>query len=368
VLTSGQFRRCWVIQIFQQLRYIPMLTGIISGRSINNITREDRILKQLIILLSVLILLLPAPGCSEAEEERIKEKEDFQPEEPENFIFVGMINENPGLYKYSIDEKQYFSYWSSPNEKVVELSSSPDHSVSYFLTAGDFGQAGSVPYINGVKLYYINGAGQVSLVEQIGSGLQIISFWDDNYRLVINSVDKKNPAYLIQRKMIYNSFGRKLSDEEVTYDITGQEFPFTTHASFNTISPDGNHKIIVSGKGKFSVNISDRKNQKSFIGTVSFPLNEIIWKYNHVFLSASGPADPEEDDLPELIIYSINRKKIIQRWKGKGIRNFIINGYHIVFDIGIKENSHLIIFDYKSGKIFDEIKADKGSGIRNILF
>jgi archaellum component FlaF (FlaF/FlaG flagellin family) len=76
-------------------------------------------------------------GCSEKKNEAGGNIQSAQKPFTE-FLFVGMVNNNSGLYVYDAERKRIKNIWSAKNEKIIELNYSEDRSSAFFLTAGKF--------------------------------------------------------------------------------------------------------------------------------------------------------------------------------------------------------------------------------------
>jgi len=326
---------------------------------------------------SFIILLLPllvlSCGRKQDEEQEVPVERSF-----DSFIFVGMIQNRPGLYKYNADKSSFSEFWHSKDEKVVELSYQNSYNAAFFLTAVKEGKEGIFPFIKDARLYVISDpASKPVFVKEIGSGLQVFSRWESEtvFRIVLNSWDTKVSTYINQRTFIFNTFGRILREETKTYDITSDGYPRLPASKPDSLSPSGRYGISVKGGKSDSVYLVQRKNNSEYlISKVNKPVNEIVWSDNRnlIFLSTLDvtPANrsifADKPNTSSLYIFSVAEKKIIKKWTGAGNKNFITISDFLIFDDGFGRNSSIYIYNFKEDKIVKQIRITGGCGLRGI--
>ncbi len=329
----------------------------------------------------LLAALLLSCGKNNTADEETSGKKSIVPEVEESveqFVFVGSIQGRPGLYKYTVENKTIKPFWSGRNEKVVELSYSDDMQSAFFLTARGYGKKGAFPFINKVKLYHINpDSMKAKEVENLGSGLQLFSRWEnnDNFKVVINSIDKTVASYVDQRTKVYDKSGKLLVDENKIFDIGKQGYPEPIHPKLNTLSPTGRFQLISNGDKNPSIYLRDLDNNKDvFIVKSSFGLRQIEWTIDDSLLVFSiADITPNNNTLynkmpqtSKLILYDVVNHKIIKEWEGGGVKNFYLTKKLLIFDDGFSNNSSIKIYDYKKQKLLDTIEINGGCGLRNI--
>jgi hypothetical protein len=326
-----------------------------------------------LILIIILILSLSSVSCNDKEKDK-KEIKYNSEDDISSFLFAGMINENPGIYKYNFSASNYKEFWSAENEKVVELSYSENKKNIFFVTAKGFGKSGAFPFINDVKLYVINPeSGNAGFVEELGSGLQVFTQWKDenNFRIIINSFDKTKFNFINHRSMLFNIYGKKLEDKTQIYDITKQGYPQLPEKEINLTSPDKKYTVKENKDDSAAVYLYVN-GAKEFITSISKELKQVEWKDDKVFISSIS-IEPDNESLysdnPEtskLFIYSLKQNKILKMWKGSGVKYFFIIKDKIIFDTGFGDHSKIIIYNYEKQKTVEEIKIDGGCGLKNI--
>ncbi len=337
---------------------------------------------KIILLLSFLVF----GGCSQKE----KTQQGFQKKNIESnqiklnvpklksFLFVGIINNKPGIYKYDILRKNYSELWSNRREKVVDLTYSKDRKTAFFLTATRFGKRGVFPYINNIKLYLVNiDSSKVVLLKKIGSGMQVFTEWstDNTYKVMLNSIDKTIADYVHQNTQIFNTFGKELLDETKTYNIIKEGYPQPPKVKESLTSPDEKYFFSSSGRDTISIYLNQTGTDKKFFIIKGIQkLNQLDWVGNDKYvifstiniMPGNNTLYNKEPQTSKLIIYSIKNKKIIKKWDGGGIKNFFIVGNILVFDTGFGKNSIINIYNINKQAMMDSIKIRGGCGIKNI--
>ena len=314
------------------------------------------IIRIMIFIFSILFFL----SCNE-KNNALKGTENKGANDLNDFLFVGMINENPGLYKYNFDNSEYNSFWSDNKEKVVDLSYSEGKKNVFFITARNFMRSGAFPFIKNVRLYLINPeTKKADFLEELGSGLQVFSHWEDEntFRIIINSFDNTIANYVNHRIMLFNIYGKKLEDKTAIFDITKQGYPQLQDRKINFISPG--KKYLIENRDTEVYLIGNETEE--LITKTSQQVRQIEWFDNFLFLSSIGIIPGTS----KLIIYSLEKKNILKLWEGTGVKNFFLTNDLIVFDKGFGNDSHITIYDYINQKMIDEIIIDGGCGLRNI--
>lgn len=293
-----------------------------------------------------------------------------------SFTFVGMINKNPGIYKYNFSLKDYEVFWSSRREKVVELFHSEYLNNTYFLTAKSYGRKGAFPFINNARLYLIENDSSVSLIREIGSGLQIFGGWDDHnsFRITFNYIDSTISNYVNNQIFIFNPNGKLLTEEFRTFNIIDDGYP-VAQKKINMISPYNSFSVDTADNASIKIFLKNlRNNSRNLIKNSYQKLNQVKWHSNDSLLILSTIfLTPDNETIytvnpqtSSLIIYSLHNKKTEAQWNGSGIKSFFITGNLLIFDDGFDENSVINIYDFHKNRIIKTIRVKGGCGLKSI--
>ncbi len=329
-------------------------------------------------IISSLIFVLILCGCSGKSGD--KEKTNGGKKAARNsdyFFFVGKIGKNPGLFKYVFDKKEPVKFWSNEKEKVIELSYSPDRKYAFFLTAEGIGKLGIFSYINNVKLYLLNaGAGEISFIKTIGSGLQVFTSWESKstFKIILNYPDKSVVAYVNQKTEYYNIFGKELESETKAYDITKEGYPKPAESVEKEFNYDNKLKIYYSDSAK-TIALKEISSDKDLFSISSNQsLKNAVWTKDGAFIvfstldisQGNSTLNSSSAETSRIFIYSVRNNKIVKEWTGSGIKNFFIINNYLIFDDGFQKKSTVNIVNMKSLKEFDTIKIKGGCGLRSI--
>ena len=296
--------------------------------------------------------------------------EDFN-----DFLFVGLVNKNPGIYKYDINKEDYSVFWYKRFEKVVKLYYSENRRGAFFITDRNSGRRGVLPFISSVKIYLINiSTGIVKYLTDIGDGIQVFTGWDtkNSFKVSLNYIDKKNPDYIHQRNIFFDITGQKILDEIKTFNIVKEGYPKPVELEQNT--SNGEYKIFsVKGNLNSIFLLNFKTNDTTLITTVNQKLNQINWsKNNKVLIFSTIKPYPGNSEMnagsgsSKLIIYSLEDKKIIKIFEGDGAKNFFIVNNWVIFDDGFGENSYINIYNFINLEMIKKILVKGGCGLQNI--
>ena len=277
-------------------------------------------------IFSILVLLFPLvfTSCSKQES---GEPERVVYRKFASFIFVGVVNKKPGLYKYNVADSSCSEFWNSSKEEVVELSYSNNYSSAFFLTASKTGKEGIFPFIKDAKLYVVpDTSSKPKFIQDIGNGLQVFSRWESGivFRIVINTLDKKVSTFINQTTIIFNIYGRVLQEETKVYDLTKDGYPRLPKTKPELHSPSGKYQISFNDEKPDSIFLTRTKDKSSvFISTVDKPLNEIRWSddRNYIFISTlditreNRTIFTRKPNTSSLYIYSIARKRLVNEFR-----------------------------------------------------
>ncbi len=295
-----------------------------------------------------------------------------------DFYFVGMADGNPGIYKFNSNDKSTSCFWSKKNEKVIELSYSPDRKHIFFLTASAYGKQGVLPFVKNVNLYLIKiDSSRAELVQKVGSGIQIFTAWESNnsFKIILNSFDKTVANFINQETLIFSEFGRKLLDNSKTFDITKEGYPKPPENKNNFISPDGERLSEKSDSSEVYIYLSSKTRRTvKLITKTNQDLNDAEWSASGKFLvfstlnisSKNSTLDSGKVNTSKLYVYSMSRRRITKAWEGSGLKNFFIKGSFLIFDDGFGGSSSIHVFNYINGEMVYTIRIKGGCGLRNI--
>ncbi|MBK7379124.1 MAG: hypothetical protein IPJ03_08965 [Ignavibacteriales bacterium] len=335
-------------------------------------------------LISILVLFI---GCENDKENNIPVKEKTPVDsikakslidDYHQFYFVGMIDKVPGIFKYNFENHKTRIVWSKRKEKVIDLSYSHDRNTIFFLTAKEFGIEGTLPFVERVKAYQINTeTGTITYVKEIGSGLQVFSRWEveNNYQVVLYSFDRAVSTYVNQNIFLFNSFGKAIMDEIITYDLTKDGYPKPPKVVLNMISPSKKFKLVVAESDYNTFILKDIKTKKDHqVMITSQQISNVAWSSDSKLLFFSTVDISERNrtlktknpETSQLVIYSTESKKILKQWNGGGLKRFFIEKNILFFDSGFSNEAELYLYNFKDGEFEETIKLKGGCGLKSV--
>jgi len=294
------------------------------------------------------------------------------------FYFVGMVDKVPGIYKYNFEDQKTRIVWSKRNERVIDLSYSPDRNTIFFLAVKAFGIEGTLPFVERVKAYQINTkTGTISYLKEIGSGLQVFSRWEsnNNYQVVLYSFDKAVSSYVNQNILLFNSFGKAIMDEIITYDLTKDGYPKPPNAVLNMISPSKKFKLVVAESDYNTFILKDFKSKKDHqVMKTSQQISNVAWSsdskllfFSTVDISDRNPSlKTKSPETSQLVIYSTVSKKILKQWNGGGLKRFFIEKNILFYDSGFSNEAAVYLYNFELKEFEKTIKLKGGCGLKSV--
>lgn len=327
-------------------------------------------------LLSILLVSALFLSCGDKSNEHLFDFSNYVKKkkftEAASFYFVGINESNSSIYKYNIEKKRASVFWYKRNQRVIDLAVDDDFKTAFFVAAQRFGLAGSFPFIDKAKLYRIDPeTREVTMLKELGNLVQLYAYWSEegNYNLIINSFDPKVNTYVIQNTLLYNKFGRLLSDHSETSDLLISGYPTFKLKELQTTSYNNRYRIYTLSDSIFIRNLISK--EKIFIKETNHKLNDVEWisdKSLLVFstIKSGNDENVKKDDPASLNIYDTSQRKIVKSISGSSLYRFTITSEFLIFDEGFERNSRIKILDLKNLKYFDTINIKGGCGLRNV--
>ncbi len=331
------------------------------------------------LIISILFLIFLVTACNDQNENNKNDSLDKEIAkakltEFKELYFVGIYSGLPSIYKYNYNENRAKLFWSHKDERVLELLVSEDRQTAYFITKRKQRLKSSQPAIERGQLYRIDLSlgKKVELITQLEEGIQMIPYWTDNDRftLVINSIDKTIASYINKNTQVYNRFGKLLSDNNEIFDLTKDGYPVTKLPPLKFTSPNGMFNIIEKSDSVW-IQQSDKKKEIN-IPIKHKDIKQIGWAENkkQVILLLVDQSELESVSKNKitslLIIFDLQKKKIIKSFNGSGYKRFVLIGDFLIFDNGFGRDSFIELFRLSSLTKNREIKIIGGCGLKNI--
>lgn len=306
---------------------------------------------------------------------KIYEKGKFVYDDFTNVMFVARFQGRPSVYSYNMMTRQSRLFWSRWGRKVISLNHSADRSYLFFVTALGYGKQGSFSYVRDARAYrFKSSAEEVDELTELGTGLQIYTYWDakDTFKVNFTKPDSINSDILIQEISSYLYDGKVIDHKKRTFSLTREGFP----------KPPSIQPRLLSGSMAKSIRLARHENlsyiylrdlkegSEVLIGSFSGELFDAKWSVddNHLFLIVRnrivkrGKTEEQHD----LMIIDTALKKLVRTFHSNYYQNLLVHGNFLFFDSRSGTDSFITIYDYQNDDVFDEIRLPGGCGINNL--
>lgn len=328
--------------------------------------------KFLAIILSAVIFAGCEKKTAEQAELAVEQKVALK-NELRDFLFVGNSGKENSLFNYNFEKDTITLFWRQERQTIVNFSYSPDKKNAFITTVSSFGKQGVFPFVRNVRVYhYDSNSRKISKIKNLKHGVQLFTLWngDELFELTINSVDSTIANYIEQRKNIYSAKGKHVETEKQIFDLLTDGYPPPPQQKFSLISPGAKYSFAFNDDKEVKIKID---NSWTTITTIEKPIADIGWTDNDEYLVFScADVSPNNTTLhdkkpntSEIYVYSCAEQKIVYENKGGGLRNFIISGNLLIYDLNFSKDAAIIIYDLTSKK--EKILTLKnGCGVKNI--
>ncbi len=306
---------------------------------------------------------------------KIFENGKFVYDDFSNVMFVARYQGRPSVYKYNLMTRQSKLFWSRWGRKVISLNHSADRSYLFFVTALGYGKQGSFSYVRDARVYrFKSSAEEVDELTELGTGLQIYTYWDakDTFKVNFTKPDSINSDILIQEISSYLYDGKVVDRKNRTFSLTSEGFP----------RPPSIQPRLLSGSMAKSIRLARHENQsyiylrdlkegsEVLIGSFSGELSDSRWSLddNHLFLIVRnrivkrGKTEEQND----LMIIDTSQKKLVRTFHSNYYQNLLVHGNFLFYDSRSGTDSYITIYDYLNDDVFDEIRLPGGCGINKL--
>ncbi|MBE2280067.1 MAG: hypothetical protein IAE91_06730 [Ignavibacteriaceae bacterium] len=319
-------------------------------------------------LVVTLTLVFILTGCSP------EEKPVETVEIDSSIYFVGKTDKRASIMKYDVKSKEKTVFWQDEKSEVLELSTSPSGSKSYFLTAQSVNLKKEFPEIKNAVLYFIDSAGSDAVEAfTIESCLQVYLEWLDNqtFRLIYN---KQQPQSLVisQYETLFER-GKPVSTNSQDFVLGKNPYPQFPKTTLYTTSSGGLFSILIEGKMPFKyyfIDVTGRQKREILAGNEK--IKQVEWSSNDstvVFLTVEEddkPATAESFTRNTIYIYSVLKGDYIARISGADSKHFRIFEGMLFVENKSSTGSFIQIINLETGEEIGKIEEAFGAGLRSI--
>ncbi|MDQ7818279.1 MAG: hypothetical protein RDU14_14730 [Melioribacteraceae bacterium] len=292
-----------------------------------------------------------------------------------NLLFVTRYQGRPSIYQYNMISKESKLFWSRWGRKVITLNHSDDKSIIFFVTALGYGKQGSFPYVRDARIYrFLHTTEQVDELEELGTGLQLYTYWDikDTFKINFTKPDSVNSGLLNQEILSYGTEGKLAPVKNRTFSISKDGFPKPPKIQPKLIS-NSLQKVIrlFQHEGQTYFYLRDSKDgSEILIGKFNGFLYDVRWSTDdkYLFLITRDQVINKSiiENQHDLMIIDTNQKKLTRTFHGSFYQNLLVHGNFLFFDSRSSGESIITIYDFINDDIYDEIRITGGCGINNL--
>lgn len=318
-------------------------------------------LKYILITLSFLFV-----SCDKQNEEDSLLKENYY-SKIQNFKGFYFISENQGrfdLMYYDFLEDSVLKIFSDNSQKVIEVEHNFHSNSTFFITVNRLNKKTAIPEYEGIRLYrYDHNHKKVDLLNKFSASIQIYSFWIDinRYKVIRIYFDDIVASYVNKHTLIYNPFGKLLSEENEVFDLVKGGYPVKENLPLKFFSFGKNQQIKFDADSVFIVKKELNRSKKLLVNK---KVLDLIWTDDEKHLIVFY--QNRENKRKNILLFDLTNNKIVRTFDKKGIKNFLSIGNYLIFDYRENNSQTIDVFNIKRLLSVKKISFGKNSYLKNV--
>ncbi|WP_337871901.1 hypothetical protein [Ignavibacterium sp.] len=329
-------------------------------------------MKLVLLNMFILIVLISCNQTSEKNPEDDPALVDIKSalvKEVKGFYFVGMKQKIPSIYYYEFESDEVSIVKSNKNEKIYELELAPDGNTFFYLTYKNLNKKIATPEIKGIKIFrYEPAVNKSEITNSLQPAIQLYSYWMDNdrFRVVAVSFDEVVASYINKNTLTFNYFGKLLSDENELFDLVKNGYPVIETPALLTTSPMKRFEVISKNDTLFIRNYYDRSDNN--LRLLKNDLVRISWAddLQNVVMMFKLKSEDKTDVSHKIVVYNLLKKKIVKTFEAKGIKNYLLLGDYLIYDLKPSQNYEINIFKLSSLQNIKTISLKDGCALKSL--
>lgn len=281
------------------------------------------------------------------------------------FYFISQTTDNYRLMYYDFLEDSIFQIFNDKNQNVIEVEQNFLNNSIFFITVNRLNKKTAIPEYEGIKLYWHDkGNKKPNLINQFSPSIQIYSFWMDinRYKIVRVYFDEIVASYVVKNSLVYNPFGKLLSEENEVFDLVKSGYPVKEKVAPKFYSPDRKFQIKIV---EDSVLIQKENVEKTKKLLQNKNIIDLVWADNQKHLIIFY--EDIKSKTKNILLFDLKNNRIVKTFDEKGIKNFLVIGNYLIFDF-IENNSQLIeVFNIEKLLSVKKISLGKNSYLKNVV-
>lgn len=294
-----------------------------------------------------------------------------------NVPFIAYYLGKPAVFNYNLKTKSTEILWSRSNRRVLSLNIAHNAESVFIITAESMVNHGNVSSIQNAAVVILHrNEDETEELMQIGNVNQVYTYWDqpDTFRVNVTFPDSNNSRIIYQRIASWDSYGKKGSLTERSFDLLLQGFPIKPKRKPELLSPNGQYQIrAVHNNNRqyfYLKNFPDRS--EILFTSSSGEVKDIRWSLDsrYIFIQTKTllvkGKKAETFIRQQIIIYDTAAKKVIRILEGTGFQNLLVRGKLLFFDEHLNGASHITIVDLTNQSHYDSIDMPGGCVLNSL--
>lgn len=280
------------------------------------------------------------------------------------FYFISETNQQYKLMYYDFLEDSVFSIFGNKTNNVISVEHNFLNNSVFFITIKRLNKKPEIPEYEGIKLFsYAPSSKHIELLNTFSPSIQIYSFWIDinRYKFVRVYFDDVVASYVNKNSLIYNPFGKLLSEENAVFDLVKSGYPVKETLNLVLQSNDKKYQIKIFSD---SVSIFNKELNRSKKVLENKNILDITWADNQKHLIIFY--EDKTNKAKNILLFDLINNKIVWTFDNKGIKNFLSIGNYLIFDYLENNSQKIEIFNIEKLLTVNKISFGRNNYLKNV--
>ncbi len=320
------------------------------------------VIKYLLISISIFFI-----SCSKNQNDEDSNYNSNNHSKIQSFRGFYFIQESLGTYSlmyYNFIEDSVFTIFAEKSDKVIDVESNPLSNSTFFITANRLNKKTDIPEFEGIKLFrYDTKTDKSELLNKFSPSIEIYSFWMDinRFKLVRVYFDEIVASYVNKHSLIYNPFGKLLSEQNEVFDLVIGGYPVKETVPIKLTSSDRKYQISFNADSVFVTYKNSGKSKKILFNK---KVLDLIWAENekHLIIVYQN----SENKNKSILLFDLINNKIVWTFDSKGIKNFLLIGNYLIFDYQENNLQKIEVFNIERLLTVKKLSYGKNNYLKNV--
>ncbi len=280
------------------------------------------------------------------------------------FYFISNTSNEYNLMFYDFLEDSVVKIFGSKTQKVIEVEHSTQNNVVLFLTVSRLNKKTAIPEYEGIKLYrYDPASRKTELLNKFSPSIQIYSFWLDinRYKIVRVFFDEIVASYVNKHSLIYNPFGKLLSEENEVFDLVKSGYPIREMQPLNLYSQIKKYQVKIVADSIFVLN-NDKKKSQKILSDAS--VLDLIWAENEKHLIVFY--QNSKSSRYKILLFDLINNRIVKTFDEEGIKNFDLIGNYLIYDFLENNYQRIEVVNIEKLLTVKKISVGRNNFLKNV--